>query len=110
MIPLTDNVAPRRTPLVTVALIVANVVAYVLAATHGGSLIGGPSGQTIVHYGAIPYEFSHWGRHCGLSLLAPQTLLCSGQPGVTGSAGPQPATWVTAFTAMFLHANILHLV
>jgi membrane associated rhomboid family serine protease len=36
-------------------------------------------------------------------------VLCSGQHGVIGRAGPQPATWVTAFTAMFLHANVLHL-
>jgi len=86
------------------------VVVYVLASAHGGSLIGGPSGQAIVRYGAIPYEFSHWGQHCALGLVGSgQALLCTGQNGVAGSAGPQPATWETAFTAMFLHANILHL-
>ena len=107
MIPLNDNVRLSRTPVITIALVVANVVAYVLAAVHGGSLI---SGQTVVSYGAIPYEFSHWGQHCalGISGLNP-ALLCSGQHGVIGRAAPQPATWETAFTAMFLHANILHL-
>jgi membrane associated rhomboid family serine protease len=28
---------------------------------------------------------------------------------VHGSAGGQPATWETAFTSMFLHANLLHI-
>jgi hypothetical protein len=65
MIPFKDDVGLARTPVITIALIVANVVAYILAAVHGGSLIGGPSGRTIVDYGAIPYEFSHWGQHCG---------------------------------------------
>ena len=36
-------------------------------------------------------------------------MLCSGQPGVGGIALPQPATWETAFTSMFLHANLLHI-
>ena len=36
-------------------------------------------------------------------------MLCSGQHGVPGRVGPQPSTWETAFTAMFLHANILGL-
>jgi membrane associated rhomboid family serine protease len=110
MIPLKDNVRLTRVPVITIAVVVANVVAYALAAAHGGSLIGGPSGQTIVRYSAIPYEFSHWGQHCALGLaLFNQVLLCSGQHGVIGSAGPQPGTWETAFTAVFLHANILHL-
>ena len=56
MIPLNDNIRLSRTPVITIAVVVANVVAYVLAAAHGGSLIGGPSAQTIVRYSAIPYE------------------------------------------------------
>jgi rhomboid family protein len=108
LIPIKDNIRLARLPLVTIALIAANVVVYLLAA-HG-SLIGGPNAQTIVRYGAIPYELSHWGQHCALGLGAlGQTVLCTGQPGVTGSPGPQPATWETAFTAMFMHANILHI-
>jgi membrane associated rhomboid family serine protease len=110
LIPLKDNIRLARFPLVTIALIGANVVVYLLAIGHGGSLIGGPSAVTIVRYGAIPYEFSHWGQHCALGLAGlGQAVLCSGQPGVTGSAGAQPATWETAFSAMFLHANILHI-
>jgi rhomboid family protein len=63
-----------------------------------------------VRYGAIPYEFSHWGQHCALGAVGfNQAMLCTGQHGVVGSVLPQPATWETAFTAMFLHANLLHL-
>jgi membrane associated rhomboid family serine protease len=110
MIPLADDIRLRRTPLITIAVVVANVVVYALAAVHGGSLIGGPSSGTVVRYGAIPYELSHWGQHCALALgFFKQAVLCTGQHGVVGSAGPQPATWLTAFTAVFLHANILHL-
>jgi membrane associated rhomboid family serine protease len=110
MIPLNDNIRLSRTPVITIAVILANVVAYVLAAAHGGSLIGGPSGQTVVGYGAIPYEFGHWGQHCALGLAGfGQALLCSGQHGVVGHVASQPATWETAFTAMFLHANIIHI-
>ena len=54
MIPFKDDIRLARTPVITIAVVVANVVAYVLAAVHGGSLIGGPSGQTVVRYGAIP--------------------------------------------------------
>jgi membrane associated rhomboid family serine protease len=110
LIPLKDNIRLARFPLVTIALILANVVVYLVAISHGGSIIGGPSVETIVRYGAIPYEFSHWGQHCALGLAGlGQAVLCTGQPGVTGSPGPQPATWETAFSAMFLHANILHI-
>jgi len=110
LIPLKDNIKLTRLPLVTIALIAANVVAYLLAIRSGGSIIGGPTAETIVRYGAIPYEFSHWGQHCALGLAGlGQAVLCTGQAHVTGSAGPQPATWETAFSGMFLHANILHI-
>ncbi|HEX2703376.1 MAG TPA: rhomboid family intramembrane serine protease [Solirubrobacteraceae bacterium] len=110
MIPLKDNIKLARVPLVTIALILANVIAYLVAIGHGGSIIGGPSAATIARYGAIPYELSHWGQHCALGLAAlGETVLCTGQAHVTGSAGAQPATWETPFTGMFLHANILHI-
>ena len=110
MIPLKDNVRLAHVPIVTIALIVANVVAYLIASAHGGSLIGGPTDETLVRYGAIPYEFTHYGQHCDLGLSGlGQSVLCSGQAGVAGTARPQPATWLTAFTAIFLHVNVLQL-
>ena len=110
MIPLRDSVRLARWPIITIALIAANVIAYLLAISGGGSIINGPSDSTVVAYGAIPYEFTHLASHCALGLSGfGQALLCSGQPGVSGAPPPQPATWETAFTSMFLHANIVHL-
>ena len=114
MFPVKDNIPLKRFPLVTVALIAINVVAYLLAIRHGGSFFGGPAYDTEVRYGAIPYELTHAGSHCGLvavpSASGPvETVACTGQAGVSGAAPAQPPTWVTPFTAMFLHASFLHI-
>ncbi len=110
MIPLRDSVRRTRRPLVTIALVAANVIAYLLSIRHGGSIIDGPTRATVVAYGAIPYEFAHLGSHCALGAAGfSQTVLCSGQAGVIGTVAPQPATWQTAFAAMFLHTNLLAL-
>jgi rhomboid family protein len=100
MIPIKDNIPADRFPFVTVALIVANVVVYLLSIRHGGSLISGPDAQEIVKYGATPYALTHSGVHCGL--VSPTELGCG--RGVSGL----PA-WQTVFTAMFMHASILHI-
>ncbi len=101
-------------PVVTIALVLANVIAYLFAIRHGGSFFGGPSENVAVHYGAIPYELTHPGEHC--DLVTQQTpagvasaVVCQGQPGVTGTPPPQPSTPVTVFTSMFLHASFLHI-
>ncbi|HEX4009265.1 MAG TPA: rhomboid family intramembrane serine protease [Solirubrobacteraceae bacterium] len=54
MIPIKDNIPNDRFPLVTVALIVANIVVYVVAVAHGGSLISGPDAHQMAQYGATP--------------------------------------------------------
>ena len=111
MIPLRDTVRLSRWPIVTIALIVANVVAYLVAISGGGSIIDGPTTSTIVGYGAIPYEFTHLSSHCAIAASGfSQAVLCSGQARVVGTPLAQPATWETAFTSMFLHANLLHIV
>lgn len=91
-----------------------NVIAYLLEIRHGGSFFGGPTDGVAVHYGAIPYELTHPGKHC--ELVAVQTLegvgnsvACQGQPGVSGTPAAQPATWETVFTSMFLHGSFLHI-
>lgn len=114
MFPLKDNIPNERFPLVTLTLIVINVVAYLLSIRHGGSLFGGPPSDVVAHYGAIPYELTNPGRHCELISVQTPTgaagsVACQGQPGVLGTPGPQPATWQTVFTAMFLHASFLHI-
>ena len=110
MIPLRDSIRLQRLPLVTIALIAANVLAYLIAVASGGSILDGPTLATVVHFGAIPYEFTHLSSHCDLAGAGfSTTILCTGTPGVVGSALAQPATWETAFTAMFMHANLLHI-
>jgi len=110
MIPLRDSIRLARLPVVTIALIAANVIAYLLSIRHGGSIVGGPTAGTIVDYGAIPYEFTHTASHCGIAAqgFAAQ-VVCGGQPGVIGTPPSQPPTWVTALTSMFMHANLLHI-
>jgi membrane associated rhomboid family serine protease len=114
MLPLRDNIPLARFPLITVAFVIANVVVYLLSIRHGGSFFGGPSAGTTVRYGAIPYELTHPGKHCEL-ITRPtlggtsETVVCQGQPGVTGRPGPQPATGVTVFTSMFMHGSFLHI-
>ncbi len=115
MFPLKDNIPLARFPIVTVTLVVINVVAYLLSIRHGGGFFSGPSDAVAVHYGAIPYELTHPGSHCDFaSTTGPEgvlssTVACQGQPGVAGSPGPQPPTWETAFTSMFLHGSFLHI-
>ncbi len=114
MFPLKDNIPLARLPIVTIALVAINVIVYLLEIRHGGSFFGGPTNSVEVHYGAIPYELIHPGKHCELiTLRTPsgvgESIACQGQPGVTGTPAPQPATWETVFTSMFLHASFLHI-
>jgi membrane associated rhomboid family serine protease len=110
MIPLKDNIPNERFPFVTVALVVINVIAYLLSIRHGGSLLGGPSTSTVLHDAAIPYDFSHPGKYCtlqpGVSEFGGEGLqaLCK-----NGPFPGQIPTWETAFTAMFLHGGLLHI-
>ena len=90
------------------------MVAYLLEIRHGGHFFSGPSDKVAVRYGAIPYEFTHPGDHCALVSSppaegSPGAVACQGQAGVVGNPGSQPATWVTAFTSMFVHGSFLHI-
>jgi membrane associated rhomboid family serine protease len=114
MFPIKDNIPLSRFPLVTVALVAINVVAYLLAIRHGGSFFGGPSDSVTMRYGAIPYELTHPSSHCGLVTVpsiegAQRAVACQGMHGVGGSPPAQPATWETVFTSMFLHGSFLHI-
>jgi membrane associated rhomboid family serine protease len=99
MIPLKDNIPTDRFPFVTVALILANVVVYLLAIRHGGSIISGPDTYEVVKYGSIPKALTH---------CLGQDLVVEAQ-GVACVHGGGIPTWATAFTAMFMHASILHI-
>ena len=105
MIPLKDDIPTDRTPFITIALIVINVLVYF--GLQKGGIVGGPDDSGVVHYGAIPYELTHLGKHCDLT--AAGAVACEGQSGVAGSAPDQPTTLLTVLTAMFMHGSILHL-
>jgi membrane associated rhomboid family serine protease len=99
VIPLKDNIPTDRFPFVTVALILANVVVYLLAIRHGGSIISGPDTNEVVRYGAIPAALTHClGKH---EVIVGTQLVCAQSGGIP--------TWETVFTAMFMHASILHI-
>jgi rhomboid family protein len=99
VIPLKDNIPTDRFPFVTVTLILANVVAYLLAIRHGGSLIGGPDMHEVVKYGAIPAALTHClSEH---EVIAGNQLVCAHHGGMP--------TWETIFTSMFMHASLLHI-
>ncbi len=104
MFPLKDNMPTDRFPVVTVALIVANVLMYFLFQRAG--ILAGPNEANVIEYGAIPYEISNPGTECE---KAGQRIACEGMPGVSGEADPQAPTWLTLFTSMFMHGSLLHI-
>ncbi|MGZ4268426.1 MAG: rhomboid family intramembrane serine protease [Solirubrobacteraceae bacterium] len=108
MFPLRDNLPTDRLPIVTIALIVINAVVYFLLQPKTGIDFSGNSldQSALTHYGAIPYELTHPGKHCD---LAPGAIACQGMPGVVGKPAPQLPTYLTVFTGMFSHAGLLHL-
>ena len=103
MFPLKDNIPTDRTPVVTIALIVLNVIAYFFFQKKTGVDLSGNSldpGE-LFSYGAIPYEFTHPGEHC--ELVNQTAAACGSGPG----SGLE--TYLTAVTSMFTHGGLLHL-
>lgn len=98
MFPLKDNIPTERFPVVTIALIVANVVAFFWSLGDGGDLLSGPSASFVFDWGFIPYEVSH-GDQC----------VPRGEQVVCGDISGQPSLAVTALTSMFLHGGLLHI-
>jgi membrane associated rhomboid family serine protease len=117
MIPIKDNVPTDTFPWVTIALILANVVVYILSVRHGGSLISGPDAQEVLKYGAIPRALTHSGVHCAevarQTLTGPQSLgvVCNStllsQNGIP--AENSLPVWQTVLSSMFIHGSILHI-
>jgi membrane associated rhomboid family serine protease len=103
--PLRDNIPTERTPYVTIALIVANVLMYFLF-QHGTITLGDPSSpaylRNLIENAFIPWEITHWGQHC---VIAGQGVGCGDVPNPSGYA----PTWATPFLAMFMHGGLLHL-
>jgi membrane associated rhomboid family serine protease len=94
--PLRDNIPTENFPLVTVALIVANVLMYFFF-QHGTITLGSPDNTAylcnLYEYGTIPKEVTD-----------PDFNLQ-----VQGCATFDAPTWLTLFTSMFMHGGLLHL-
>jgi membrane associated rhomboid family serine protease len=98
MLPLRDNIPTSRTPYVTYGLIIANVLVYFFW-QKGGITLGDPSSPHYIcqlqDWAAIPYEVTHPGD---------QVQIAQGCP-----SPPDAPTYLTIFTAMFMHGGLLHL-
>jgi membrane associated rhomboid family serine protease len=96
LFPVKDNIPTDRFPVVTVALIALNVIAYFFW-QRGGLSFGDPSGEhyvcNIANYAQFPYEITHPGD----------------QVATEGCPAPTASTYLTLFTAMFMHGGLLHL-
>ena len=107
MFPLKDNIPTDKFPVVTVALIVINVLAYFLW-QRGGITLGDPSSphyfDNLVRYSEFPYEVTHPGQQC--IPVNEQTFECAKSYGAQYNL---PPTYLTVFTAMFMHGGLLHL-
>jgi membrane associated rhomboid family serine protease len=94
--PLRDNIPTEHFPVVTVALIVANVLMYFFF-QKGGISLGEPSSQAftcnLFEYGTIPKEVTDPGTQLALQ----------------GCPTPTAPTWLTLLTSMFMHGGLLHL-
>src|SRR4051812_25995310 len=98
MLPLRDNIPTSRTPYVTYALIAANILVYFFW-QRGGLTLGDPSSEHYIcqlqDWAAIPFEVTHPGD---------QVEIARGCP-----SPPEAPTYLTIFSAMFMHGGLLHL-
>jgi membrane associated rhomboid family serine protease len=95
MIPLKDDVPARSVPLVTGALIVLNVLAYLYQVSLGLDTEGAgarPAEAFVIEFGVIP---------CRLAGPCPAAL--------ARIADDLPHPWLTILTSMFLHGGPLHI-
>ena len=101
MIPFRDENPTRRFPLVVVALIAANIVIFLYQV-----LLPGPAAQVFAYtHGAIPAVLA---GQVSFAEALPSSLRQFASLNHEPVAALQPI-WLTLFTAMFLHGNLLHL-
>ncbi|MFF0458965.1 rhomboid family intramembrane serine protease [Streptomyces mexicanus] len=115
VIPVHDVNPVRRTPWVTYALIVANIVVFLSTPGISGSVTGGGSLAQLCHlqaftehYALVPRELI---QHRMPSLVPTGTVGVGPHgPGcVLGPPGYDKSAELSVFTAMFLHGSWVHL-
>jgi membrane associated rhomboid family serine protease len=98
VLPLRDNIPTAHKPVVTYALIAANILAYFFW-QKGGITLGDPSSLdytcNLQEYAAYPWEITHPGDQ------AP--------PIDPNCPAPEAPTYLTLFTSMFMHGGLMHL-
>ena len=92
LLPLRDHNPTRSTPVLTLALIAANLLVWFVELGQGERI-----GLFLARWGATPFEITHLEDLVG---VVPGTPLVH-------AAGPA-LLWVTPFTSMFLHAGWMH--
>jgi membrane associated rhomboid family serine protease len=122
LFPLKDNIPTEHFPLVTVLLIAINVAVFVFFQHPTG--FSSVDDAKVVKYGAIPYELTHPGKHCGAvtdsgrleTQPGEKTVACEGQTKQTGAGkvkirkvNDSESTWLTVLTSMFMHGGFLHI-
>src|ERR1051326_7978788 len=90
MIPLKDNLLPKRFPLVTLSLILLNVLIFIYQLTLGPEVM-----NFFRHYAIVPAQFFEGGYRDFFGHLQPISPL--------GRLCP-------LFTSMFLHGGFLHII
>ncbi len=95
MLPLRDNIPTSRAPVVTYALIAANILVYFLW-QKGGLSLGTPDSE---HYLCQLNEWS----------AIPAELTGHDVPFPAQCGTDDAPTYATPFTAMFMHGGLLHL-
>jgi membrane associated rhomboid family serine protease len=121
VLPLKDNIPTLRFPIVTVVLIAINVVVFVWQLTASGDpgtassqqlAAAGASerDQIVIEYGAVPREITDPGTYCVPKLRRGEPPPCGSRSEIEQEEGIEQAPWwLTVFTSMFLHADILHI-
>jgi membrane associated rhomboid family serine protease len=121
VLPLKDNIPTLRFPIVTVVLIAINVVVFVWQLTASGDpgtassqqlAAAGASerDQIVIEYGAVPREITEPGTYCVPKLRRGEPPPCGSRSEIEQEEGIEQAPWwLTVFTSMFLHADILHI-
>ena len=134
MLPLKDNIPTARFPIVTVAFIAINVIAFIWQLNFPTDERLDQAGfgaidQSALEYGAIPDRITNPSEDLNCAVGAVESagqlqagIVCPGsrefrEAEVAGRSDPglapipidQAPWWVTLFTSMFMHGGILHI-